>query len=781
MVEEAEGTNTWHAADHWRVSAILDAHRQGPGGPALETFKHAADWLPALCWVADGTGYVLWYNKACRDYCGAHSLETREWGWQSVLDPVDLPGALDQWRAAIVKGTAFEIISRIRGADGNYRPFLTRARPVKDEAGTVWRWIGISSEMGDQKAVTRAIEQVGDGAQHAEAALRASIAVAKADAERVRLALAAGAIIGTWVWEVNSDQVSVDENFARAFGLTDSAITEGLSLQQSMETVHPDDRPGLMKAIQDALRKGGAYAHQYRVQRQDQRYYWVEANGRVELDEHGNACRFPGILLDLEGRKNLETGRARSEAMLRSFIETTPGTVFAKDRDGRFLMVNKAACEALGAAAEDLIGKNEFEYIGDTPQAYAIRSNDQRIMTTGVPEQVEEELILPDGTLGVFLAYKSPLLDENGAIIGLVGTSFDITERKRSEEREHLLAREVDHRAKNLLAVVQSVVRLTRADTKEEFANAIFGRLDALSRAHTLLADAKWEGADLHRIIRDELAPYEGKIAALLIDGPELRVKASAAQALALVIHELATNAAKYGAFSQPTGSLEVRWWRSGTARDELVISWNEKGGPEVAAPTRKGFGSTMIRASVERQLRGKAHFDWHVDGLRAMLHLSMPEIMDLEQGSRHPHPATLDVPDVNLLTGLNVLIVEDESLIAISAEQALKEVGCNILGPALSLEEGFHLFYKAEQPADVALLDVNLGRDRILPLATALESAGVPIVFQTGVTSAPDLQSRFRSAPIIGKPAMPNVLLGALCRALESKIASPKEQPPAE
>jgi two-component sensor histidine kinase len=190
-------------------------------------------------------------------------------------------------------------------------------------------------------------------------------------------------------------------------------------------------------------------------------------------------------------------------------------------------------------------------------------------------------------------------------------------ELNASLERHSILAREVDHRAKNTLAVVHSVVRLTRADDIESYVAAVEGRISALARAHALLSDARWEGADLARIVDEELAPYSGghdeRISAV---GPNVLLQPASAQAIALAIHELATNAAKYGALSCVMGKLKLRWH----LQPDLAIEWQETGGPQTGRPVVQGFGTKIIGASIERQLGGECAFDWRPDGLRCSL-----------------------------------------------------------------------------------------------------------------------------------------------------------------
>src|SRR5262249_33101375 len=201
-----------------------------------------------------------------------------------------------------------------------------------------------------------------------------------------------------------------------------------------------------------------------------------------------------------------------------------------------------------------------------------------------------------------------------------------ITERKRAEERQVLLAREVDHRAKNTLAVVLSVLRLTRATTTKDFIEIVEGRVHALAATHNLLSSTRWEGADLRKIVEEEMAPYHATHRQrVFADGPAVVLLPATAQAMALALHELATNAAKYGALSTDTGALAVSWR---VDPDALVLEWVEIGGPPAAEPARLGFGLTIVRSSIEAQFRGGVDFEWRPEGLRCTLSIPAAQIV---------------------------------------------------------------------------------------------------------------------------------------------------------
>ena len=226
--------------------------------------------------------------------------------------------------------------------------------------------------------------------------------------------------------------------------------------------------------------------------------------------------------------------------------------------------------------------------------------------------EAEFRINRPDGEQCWCVGTAAATVDRRGRVIRVSGVTVDITERKRAEERQNLLAREVDHRAKNALALAQSIVRLSRAESVKEYATTVEGRINALARVHTILSLSSWRGAEIGKLVSDEMAPYSsgGQVRTC---GPEVRLQPATAQTLALALHELLTNSAKYGALSTLSGYLSITWQ---TGDNMLVLTWEETGGPLVSEPTSRGFGTRGLMASIESQLGGKAQFDWRTEGL---------------------------------------------------------------------------------------------------------------------------------------------------------------------
>jgi len=199
----------------------------------------------------------------------------------------------------------------------------------------------------------------------------------------------------------------------------------------------------------------------------------------------------------------------------------------------------------------------------------------------------------------------------------------DITAHIEAEERMRMLAHEVDHRAKNQLAVLQAMVHFTQGDTPEAMKVAIEGRIRALSKAHTLLAESRWTGANLRTLVDEEISPYclEGTSGAV-VDGPNVVLPPQPAQLIAMVLHELATNAAKYGALSVPEGRVKIEWLY--TLHGKLVLRWTETDGPAVKPPSHQGFGTRLLDQVVRAQLNGETRFDWRTEGLACEIELSL-------------------------------------------------------------------------------------------------------------------------------------------------------------
>jgi PAS domain S-box-containing protein len=297
----------------------------------------------------------------------------------------------------------------------------------------------------------------------------------------------------------------------------------------------------------------------------------------------------------------------------------------------------------------------------------------KRVRQDGEACQAEFRLRRPDGGMRWCLGRAVAVRDAGGRISRISGVTMDITERKEAEDRQSLLAREVDHRTKNVLAVVHAIVSLTRAEDIKQFSTAVEGRVQALARAHSLLSESRWCGAKIADLIQGELACYRTpNLERIRISGKSLSLHPSAVQALALAVHELATNAAKHGALSVPSGSVEVTWE---SRDDQLELRWIERGGPPSEPKAQLGFGMRVIKASVETQLSGTVEFDWGYDGLQCAICVPCRPKMELfdnfwdsiqDSGIRHSNTRELG-------PRRRIPLVKDESVIGRMLNQSLE------------------------------------------------------------------------------------------------------------
>jgi two-component sensor histidine kinase len=252
----------------------------------------------------------------------------------------------------------------------------------------------------------------------------------------------------------------------------------------------------------------------------------------------------------------------------------------------------------------------------------------KRARQKGGAWQLEFRVRRPDGSVRWCLGSAVAVRDAAGRVSRIRGITMDITDRKEADDRQSLLAREVDHRTKNALAVVHAIVSLTRAADVDQFSIAVEGRIQALARAHSLLSESRWCGARITDLLQGELAPFRSSVPERLrISGRSLSLHPSAVQALALTVHELAANAARHGALSAPGGSVHVTWEQQD---DDLALRWTECGGPAPQPQAPEGLGMRIIRASIETQLSGTVAFDWRSDGMQCVIRVPCYPKMEL-------------------------------------------------------------------------------------------------------------------------------------------------------
>lgn len=386
---------------------------------------------------------------------------------------------------------------------------------------------------------------------------------------------------------------------------------------------------------------------------------------------------------------------------------------------------------------------------------------------------IEYRNVWPDGSIH-WVQVRGRSTDVDGQP-RMVGISMDITNRKEIEQRQWLLTAELDHRVKNLLAVIQSLVAQTRqgATDLDKFATNLDGRLQAIARTNNLLSRSRWQGANLAEIIRDEMQAFTGQDPERVsLAGGDLLVRPKAATALGMAVHELATNAAKYGALSTPGGSVSIEWRREpGPKQGDLMLRWQERGGPPVGTPKRRGFGSTLIERVLAFEVDGHATQDFAREGLVCTIAIPQEQILPLpdrhdEAGPVPARPARRGVPSSRRR---RILVVEDSALVAMDVESVVTDLGWEVVGPASRLKQARDL--AESETLDGAILDVDLDGSPVFPVAEILQRRGVPFIFATGYDAVSVLPPKFHKVPTVQKPFD----TASLVSAIRSVVADAK------
>lgn len=456
-----------------------------------------------------------------------------------------------------------------------------------------------------------------------EAALRASEAHFSAIFDQTAAGFAETDLSGCFL--------RVNDHYCEIVGYTCEELLSGLSMQ---DITHPDDLPENLRLYQRAVGAGEPFQIQKRYVRPDGSEVWVSNTVNLIHDAAGQPQTVVSISIDITARREAEAALRQSEARLRVALDAGRMGVWATDTQTNSVTTSPEFNRLFGFPADASPSLDEIRsrYAPGTLErlravAYAALDRGDR--------HAEEELdvVWPDGSHH-WLLLRSDMEVTAGSggatYIKATGVVVEITERKRWEERQRLLINELNHRVKNTLATVQSLAAQSfreRGVASDPRVTAFQERLFALARAHDILTRDNWEGAELGEIVGEVIEPYcresDGRCE---MDGPHVRLRPGMALAVSMALHELATNAAKYGALSVPTGRVSITWTITPSQPRSLDLRWQESGGPPVTTPTRQGFGTRLIERSLALELSGEVDLTYGATGVTCKIKAPLPE-----------------------------------------------------------------------------------------------------------------------------------------------------------
>ncbi|WP_155897431.1 sensor histidine kinase [Aureimonas ureilytica] len=486
--------------------------------------------------------------------------------------------------------------------------------------------------------------------------LRRSEAARLMSEERLALAFEASGSLGWWDWDLKADKVYAGPYFARMFGVSPAEAEAGVPLRFFVEGIHPEDRERVAASIQAAITQGSDFSEDYRLfNRQTGTTTWLHARGRAFNDAEGRPLRFPGVAIDTTAYREGEERKAALVALgerLRELHEVGAIAFAAAEAMATQLRATRAGFGVVDPIRETVQMQPDWRLPGVVSLAglHHFRDYGSFIDDLKRGETVLIEDVATDPrtgahhasleAIGIRVLLNVPIMDHgqfsavmfvhydrphrfSEAELRFVRTVADRAHaeigRCRAEERERMLNHELSHRLKNTLAMVQAIAAQTlrNAPDMPTARETLGNRLAALSRAHDLLLGRSRDAADIRAVVGDTLALHDDGQDRIRLSGPALDIGSDAALSMTLILHELATNAVKYGSLSVPEGKVDLAWstgHREGADVFELV--WRESGGPKVADPSRRGFGSRLIERGLPGSVGGSVEQSYAETGL---------------------------------------------------------------------------------------------------------------------------------------------------------------------
>jgi two-component system, chemotaxis family, CheB/CheR fusion protein len=520
---------------------------------------------------------------------------------QDITHPDDLPRNSPLFRRAIETGEPFEIEKRYIGADGSVVWVNNSVTPIRDAGGRPRTILAVSIDITERKAAEERVRE---------------------SEERFRqLAEALPQII--WTMRPDGSTTYVNRRFRDYHGRD-----VGPSVEERSAFIHPEDKEAVWAERNAAIAEGRAFDVTVRLKRHDGAYRW-HLMWVVPLIYNEVVVSWIGTATDIHDLYEAEAALRQSETQLRLALAAARMGDWSWDAKGDILTVSERAAEIYGISPGPQPSSNVRSII--LPEdAERSRVAAEQALTHRKQYDIEYRIRRPsDGASAWVAATGQAIYDAGGQVEGMIGVIQDITARKRDEERQNLLIRELHHRVKNTLATVQAIVGSTARTSAsiDEFYKAFVGRIVSMAHTHSLLTEDEWQTASLRDLLADELRPYDESGGRIRLEGPPVELPSELAVPIGMAIHELTTNAAKYGALSQRGGRIEVTWAvDSANGKRRLRLHWTERGGPPVEPPKRQGFGSRLLQRVLTTQLQAEVTVDFAPEGLRLSMSAPLPD-----------------------------------------------------------------------------------------------------------------------------------------------------------
>src|SRR5262245_31638299 len=564
------------------------------------TFENAAVGVV----LVGPNGSLLRANDSFARMLGYSPKELHSKTFQEITHPDDLESNLSVLQKTLV---------------GDANSYCIEKRYIRKDGGVVWASLTVGCVRkvdGGVDYFLSVIEDITDR-KRAEARL----------AERNAQLDLAGKItrIGSFTYDHASKKLQLSPGCVVIYGLPEGTLE--ISREEWRALVHPDDLPRLDAVARRAFANGEReLVLEFQILRHTE-VRWIESRVLISYNEAGTPVRRIGAEIDVTERKKAEQALAERNAQLDLAHKAARVGSYTYDIPAKSMRIARASAAIYGLAHDTLEMTHQQWFARvHRDDMQCLRAEHIRAFKERRPELVNEfRFVRPGGEVGWIEARSLIDYDHSGRAQRMTGVYIDVTERRKAEDHKSLLIAELDHRVKNVLACVAAVAQHSREFSKsaDEFFKVLNGRINALANTHALLSRSRWQGVGLNELVRTELA-FCAKEESALIEGPEVALAAEATQPVAMVLHELATNAAKYGALSNGHGLVSVRWRRPsrGRSRGKLVLEWRETGGPPVVASNAIGYGTSVIRDLIPYELDGIVDYELARDGARCRLEI---------------------------------------------------------------------------------------------------------------------------------------------------------------